>query len=166
MASQACRRLRNLSCARCLPLALALFVTVTRAVRLLDVTCAHESGLGSHAHEDTLNKLNERSVVFIGDSVSRYQYLELAYYVVHGVCPSRDAHPGKYILSELGWPDWDTYFRETSEQVTRATSKSISVERCFCRRAELSPGRAQELRTFRYNDFQVSPRDHNETNCK
>lgn len=122
---------------------------------LLDVKCANEAGVGSHAHEQTLDRLNGRSVVLLGDSVTRYQYLELAYYIVYGYCPSRETLPGQYILSEQGWESWDAFYKASSEQLTARTDKIVTSEHCFCSRAFLWPGRVHEARTFRYNDFEV-----------
>lgn len=39
----------------------------------LDRTCSDETGPGSLAHSHVLDRLNDKRVVFVGDSVTRYQ---------------------------------------------------------------------------------------------
>jgi hypothetical protein len=127
--------------------------------KLLERTCDKETGSGSLAHEHVLDRLNGRKLILIGDSVSRYQYLELAFYVLFGKCPDKDS--SNYILSErtystdLGTRDWAKFYAETSKQLNVKSTKFSSTETCFCARLSLSPGSVIEQRAFQYTDIQV-----------
>jgi hypothetical protein len=124
------------------------------ANELVKHVCAHETGTGSRAHENTIDRLSGRHLVFIGDSVSRYQYLALAYYVVTGKCA--DPNSAEYILSELSFSgSWETFYKRTSEMLTIENQKFRTTETCFCSRLALRPGKLVENRSFQYTDMQV-----------
>jgi hypothetical protein len=124
------------------------------ANELIKHVCAHETGMGSRAHENAIDRLSDRYLVFIGDSLSRYQYLALAYYLVTGKCA--DPSSGEYILSERSFDrNWPRFYKRTSEILTTQNQKFRTTETCFCSRIDLKPGKLVENRSFRYSDIQV-----------
>lgn len=101
--------------------------------------------------------------MFLGDSVQRYQYLELAYYVVYGRCPSR---AGKhFILAEVRDDNWTKFYQESSEQLNRSDDFYQSTEVCFCTRLALEPGLVHEQRLFQYSDLQARTSSNADWNC-
>ena len=51
------------------------------------------------------------SVVMVGDSLMRYQYLSLTFYLRHRQFPHPDAHPN-HVLLEKTWLSWHTFMHE------------------------------------------------------
>ena len=138
-------------------LCLCCFHGCVRAFTSTWTPCADEAGAGSLAHEHFLDRLNGRRIVFVGDSLSRYQYLELAYYAVYGLCP--DEHDPEYILSEASFnSDWTRFYHESSQLLTSNNSTFQTTETCFCSRSWLQPGSVNEQRVFQYSDVEVRTR--------
>ena len=81
------------------------------------------------------------------------QYLELAYYVVHGTCP--DEKSRRFLLMETKFkrystettPHWDVFHRMTSTQLNAQSHSWQSWETCFCNSEE----DRVEYRNFVYN---------------
>lgn len=121
--------------------------------------CSREAGTGSRSHERALDRLNGRRIVFVGDSVSRYQYLELAYFAIYGVCPDQKAAP-EYILSaySAGFHEetrWPSFYNSSTSQLNFKGDVRWSKETCFCARTDLAPGKVFENRAFEYQDSEV-----------
>jgi hypothetical protein len=119
--------------------------------------CRSERGPNSYSHEWTLNRLNGKKIMLIGDSVTRYQYLEFAYYVVYGKCPEQDKD---YVISEEWYDGWDDFFTKTSTVLSVDSPPIRTQETCLCAREELIPGRVSETRVFTYVDKQVMCHAH------
>ena len=119
-------------------------------MQLSERLCSLETGPESISYEWAVSRLNGRKIVLIGDSRVRFQYLELAYFIVHARCPDK-ASPS-YILEPKEWP---TFFKESTEQLNRRTEQYTAEETCLCRRLDLKPGQVSEQRVFSYSDFQV-----------
>lgn len=66
-------------------------------------------------------------LAFIGDSLSRYQYLSLAHFLRYGVFPDPAAHPN--FVMESTHKSWMDFFNDTN-------SALLPFERCDCFRAE------------------------------
>jgi hypothetical protein len=135
-----------------------LLARLSAAGNVFPRACAWEAGRGSRSHERALNRLNGRGIVFVGDSVSRYQYLELAYYVTHGKCPDKLAP--EYILSAYaaGFPEatrWISFYNSSTSQLNFKGDVRWSKETCFCARMDLLPGQVVENRAFEYQDIEV-----------
>lgn len=131
-------------------------VADARAAEVLRHGCAHEQGVGSRAHSNALDRLNGRKLVFVGDSISRYQYLELASYIVTGRCPAQNRTD--YILSERSWQQWPAFHRGSSDQLNTRSDTFRATETCFCTRERLLPGEVNEQRSFLYSDIEVRVR--------
>ena len=104
-------------------------------------------------HAWALDQLNGRTVVFIGDSRVRFQYLQLAYFVVHARCPDKTSPD--YILT-YGKHGFKTFFETSSRQLNSKTDSHSADETCICHRTELRPGKVEEHRVFTYSDIQVN----------
>ena len=63
---------RLLLCVVCLQL---LQRVCAEGFELLERLCANETGVGTFAHKHVLDRLNGRRIIFVGDSVTRYQVL-------------------------------------------------------------------------------------------
>jgi hypothetical protein len=126
---------------------------VCATVDLPGSLCKSETGPGSRQHQRALDILGGHVITFIGDSVTRYQYLELAYYLARGVCPADEDEQS--VTSEMQWGGWHAFYRGSSALLNHETDSGVSSETCFCTRAELAPGRVHELRSFRYDGAQV-----------
>ena len=118
--------------------------------------CSEEAGLSSSDHLRALDMLNGRFVVMVGDSVTRYQYLALAHYLVHGTC-AHDRDPDSDTLSlinEEGWNSWEAYFTATSAALTGVNEAVVSTETCIGTRINLDPG-LFEMRMLQIRGAQV-----------
>ena len=71
--------------------------------------------------------LRSKSIVFVGDSLTRYQYLALAFWVEHGKQPDGGENRKKSICNEWSWPDgsaemaskWAQFYSDTSALLQR-----------------------------------------------
>ncbi|KAJ3009904.1 hypothetical protein HKX48_007679 [Thoreauomyces humboldtii] len=87
--------------------------------------------------DELFQSLSNRRLVYIGDSLTRYQYLELTYYLETGLIPSTSNAStlvrGKWDpTNQLTWPDWDTFFQQTS-------ISHRGVSHCDCYRTKELP---------------------------
>jgi hypothetical protein len=130
-----------------------LLVTGKSILFDIGATCASEKGPHSIVHEHYLNRLDGKRIVFIGDSITRYQYLELAYYLTRGKCP--DPQDEGYILSEAKHASWRQFYKASSSALNLDADNFNSRELCLCSRTDLAPGKVMEERTFTYTDVQV-----------
>jgi hypothetical protein len=83
----------------------------------------------------------------------RYQYLELAYFLLHGVCPDST------MLDEHSYSSWKDFYNQTSAILDHSSYRVSSTEVCLCARAEgwpVVPGTVSEDRHFLYLDAEVS----------
>jgi hypothetical protein len=91
--------------------------------------------------------LKNLHIVFMGDSVSRYQYLSLAYYLRSGTWWDPATHPN--LVNEKTYGSWTDFYRRTSEEYA-------PYEQCDCFRPEpFNPTLTFENRYF------WDPRFHN-----
>lgn len=89
--------------------------------------------------------------------MSRYQYLELGYYAIYGLCPNQYAP--EYVLSESSFGgDWSNFYFRSSQILTVHNETVQATETCFCARAFLQPGSVNEQRMFQYTDVEVRTR--------
>lgn len=102
----------------------------------------------SDANFDYIRALSGKTIVIIGDSISRYQYLNLVYFIEYSAWPPEVGGEGKYNLpasvcneKESGWNNsFNTFFKGSNE-------KLLGHETCDCFR---SPGWVIENRQY-YN---------------
>jgi len=95
--------------------------------------------------------LNTTHVVFVGDSVSRYQYLALAYYLVHERVLNRSLVDNISFEKTFGshTTDWQRFFYFSSSVLTSSLPSLTTSEVCFCTRSQTNdPVRNREQRHF------------------
>lgn len=105
---------------------------------------ARGAGARSFSHADALALLANRSIVFIGDSITRYQYLNLAHFLTTGAWRG----PAPHNENEHAWASW-THFHEGT---TRRLNTGATHEICDCHRVqdETDPSRILERRYFKH----------------
>jgi len=92
--------------------------------------------------------LSNKTVTFVGDSLSRYQYLSLAHFLSLKQYMQRYADDGKPSLAlEYTWPSWAEFYTNSSQQLQQDTSDSTATETCDCHRVPGEP--FQMVREFR-----------------
>ncbi|KAI8921017.1 hypothetical protein DFJ77DRAFT_145805 [Powellomyces hirtus] len=88
-------------------------------------------------HEELLERLSGQTLHFIGDSVTRYQFNQLVYYLETGLIPHRDK-PETLIngthdpCNEKTWASWPKYYHGTTDYVKKSNKKSLTCD-CFRR---------------------------------
>lgn len=86
-------------------------------------------------------------IVFMGDSLTRYQYLDMAYFLSHnGTWISPDDIPN--MVNEKTHPNWNSFFNFTNIQLNVGSSS----ESCDCYRTEGVVGRMKQLENRYFND--------------
>lgn len=111
------------------------------------VRCASAAQSGETIEEgaakllDELSRFDNKHVVFVGDSVSRYQYLNMAYHLTHREAPNFQFFAGAF-LNHLQhqrrepkhnyFDGWTKYYNETN----RILQTNRSSEVCDCYRLE------------------------------
>lgn len=85
---------------------------------------------------------------------SRYQYLELAYYLTYGRCPDPEEEP--FILNQANFDSFQNFYKVSSELLNVRRSSLRSREVCLCVRLSLEPGDIEEQRSYVYEDDKVS----------
>lgn len=115
--------------------------------------CPDPYGEYSPDQERFIDALNGKKVVFIGDSITRYQYLELASFLTHGLCVNA-TDPGEhgYYLSHQGYSSWHEFYTKSSDALNFQSALLNTREMCLCARIKLAPGYATEHRTYTYHD--------------
>ena len=85
--------------------------------------------------------LRGRRIAFLGDSLTRYQYLNLVHFIARGSWYSESPA----FENERSWPSWAEFYKGTSARLTTSTSH----ESCDCFRPEdNNVARAVENRVF------------------
>ena len=85
--------------------------------------------------------LRGRRIAFMGDSLTRYQYLNLVHFIARGSWYSEPPT----LENERSWPSWAEFYKGTSARLTTSTSH----ESCDCFRPEdNNVGRSIENRVF------------------
>jgi len=77
-----------------------------------------------------LNKLKNKHVVFLGDSVTRYQYLNLAHHLLHGKAPEKPF----FFYHEAS--EWNSWFPDSNQRLQSDNGHEI----CDCWRGDPSKG--------------------------
>ena len=98
-------------------------------------------------HKGVRHCLRNRRIAFVGDSVTRYQYLNLAHFIAHGHW--RSGLPA--LEDETQWDSWAGFFNGSSARLTTETSQ----ESCDCFRPG-TPLLALENRVFTDRDLNLS----------
>lgn len=79
--------------------------------------------------------LSNSTITFVGDSLTRYQYLSLAHFLVHGRFIQRYADDNTSSLTnEKTWPSWPVFYSAGSQLLHVNTSNLTSTESCDCHR--------------------------------
>ena len=126
------------------------------AQELKTFRCSDEPGLNSAAQLQALDILNGRSIGMIGDSVTRYQYLALGHYLVHGTCAQDGNSVDQLsILNEDGWGSWNAVYKHGSAALTVDNEVVSSIELCFCNHEIFGPGRVTEMRALQINGANI-----------
>lgn len=101
-----------------------------------------QNKLNSTAAFGIRERFRNKHIVMIGDSLMRYQYLSLAYWIEHGKQPGDGlgsvAKHSKSICSEWSWPGgkqenkikWKAFYQDTNSMLRQ--------EKCDCYRDKLS----------------------------
>lgn len=76
--------------------------------------------------------LKKKKVIFIGDSLTRYQYLSFTHYLTFGQYPN----PSDNWANEREWPGWTEFYNGTN-RVLNSTPKSSEI--CDCYRNQNTP---------------------------
>ncbi|KAI8908670.1 hypothetical protein DFJ77DRAFT_472920 [Powellomyces hirtus] len=104
---------------------------------------------------ELLHRLKGQTVYFIGDSVTRYQYNQLVYYLETGIVPlpsnNETLIQNKYDpVNEHSWPDWTTFFEGTTNFARQGKLT------CDCyRRPEVSQNDIIENRYYHNGDVKL-----------
>jgi hypothetical protein len=83
---------------------LVCLIKVTTSVGL-DWILGAPGSINELSHAEVLSMLSDKELIIIGDSVTRYQYMNLANFLHTGQWVSRYPQPE----SEKHWQDWKTY---------------------------------------------------------
>lgn len=106
-----------------------------------------------NSHDQAMQALNGKRIYFVGDSITRYQYLELAYFAAHKRCP--DPTRPFYVLSEAWFNGWDDFYASVSAHLEVETETHRTSEISMASRILLRPLLVGEHRTFHYEDAKV-----------
>lgn len=89
-------------------------------------------------------------------STSRYQYLELAYYIVHGRCQDpKDPGDDGFILNLYTYKTIDDFLQRSPKAISRDTQEVYAKEFVFGSRVSMQHGYTKEDRAFVYIDQKV-----------
>lgn len=133
--------------------ALSLFLSwITCAGAESILRCLDEFG-PMNSHDEAIQALDGKRIYFVGDSITRYQYLELAYFAAHKRCP--DPTQPHYILSEAWFEGWNDFYANVSTQLEVNTETHRTSELSMATRITLRPLDVCEHRTFHYEDAKV-----------
>jgi hypothetical protein len=93
--------------------------------------------------------LANKTLLFIGDSISRYHYMSLAHLLAKGVYPQRYADDGAAnvcIMITEHYPTWADYFSKSSSQLASTSPALVATEECNCARPSPMDHRSHENR--------------------
>eukprot|EP00892_Ulva_mutabilis_P004682 jgi/Ulvmu1/2586/UM014_0037.1 len=130
-------------------LLLVLYVSSVTAESIL--RCVDEFG-PNNTHSRAMDALDGKRIFFVGDSITRYQYLELAYFAAHKRCP--DPLRPDYVLSESWYGGFNDFYAHASASLEVNTDTHRTSELSMATRIKLRPLRVCEHRTFHYEDAQ------------
>jgi hypothetical protein len=117
-------------------------------------------GSRSDYAEDPRHCLRNQRIVMVGDSLMRYQYMSLVYWVEHGKPPpdgvgggTKDNQEKHSVCNEWSWPgvgmdgdgDWNTFFRGTTKKLN---------DHCDCWHSQ--PISRVENRYYHSEEFNIS----------
>jgi hypothetical protein len=94
-----------------------------------------------------LNHLANKRIVFIGDSVTRYQYIALVYSLSTGHFLNTSLNPN--LVEEKTWTSWTEFYKRSTEML-------LPYEYCDCFRDSVHPNRQNENRYYFDNVRNVS----------
>lgn len=106
-----------------------------------------------NSHDEAIQALDGKRIFFVGDSITRYQYLELAYFAAHKRCP--DPTRPHYVLSEAWFKGWNDFYAKVSTHLEVETETHRTSELSMATRITLGPLHVCEHRTFHYEDSKV-----------
>lgn len=91
----------------------------------------------------------------------RYQYLELAYYIINGRCQDPD-NPGDngFILNLYTYPSINDFLKQSPKVITNDTPELFAKEYVFGARVSMQHGYTKEDRAFLYTDKQVRTQNY------
>lgn len=106
------------------------------------------------SHKSVIECLSGKDVVFLGDSVLRYQYLALAFFIAHGYTQ----HPygqgqEKSLTKWMGWGDWQKFYGAVPGVLTRNSTYGRSEALCNCKRLVQSVSSGD----YEYWEFKFTP---------
>jgi hypothetical protein len=83
--------------------------------------------------------LSNKTLTFVGDSLSRYQYLSLAYFLTHGRYMQRYGTDGinRTLAHEMTWANFTIFYSEGSKLLQRHSAAINVTEACDCYRIRL-----------------------------
>ena len=67
-----------------------------------------------YTHKQVLARLTDKVIVFVGDSVTRYQYLSLALFIETGQWPLLNGSDTSNPINEKSWGSWKDFFKGTN----------------------------------------------------
>lgn len=121
--------------------------TLSTLERLTESRCHTTAGLARTSGSTLSSK--RRSVVFIGDSVTRYQYLSFVFNLAFGRFPQDDDNWAE----EKKWDGWTEFYNGTNSILN---SLPFSEEICDCyRNDDTGLEEIIENRLFRFHDLSV-----------
>jgi hypothetical protein len=95
--------------------------------------------------------LANRSLTFVGDSLSRYQYVSLAHFLSHGQYMQRYADDGApSLVIERIWPNFKVLYHDGSKMLQHQDAAATATEHCDCHRIALDAS-VREDRTMTIN---------------
>lgn len=105
--------------------------------------------------------LTNKTLVFVGGSLSRYQYVNMAFFL------SRKKHMQRYdgspsLVNEKEWSSWEDYYINGSRLLLHADESGSASEECDCHRANLD-ATTREFRLLTVNITRLGSQPHNGT---
>jgi hypothetical protein len=102
--------------------------------------------------------LANRTLTFVGDSVSRYQYLSMAHFLARGKYIQRYADDGApSLVIERMWPNFTVFYNTGSRMLQHKDASASATEHCDCHRLNLDTT-TREDRTLTVNVSELAGR--------
>jgi hypothetical protein len=105
--------------------------------------------LAEKSYKAIINTLKGQTIVLIGDSLTRYQYLSLVYFLEYGVWSTEkiSGFDGRHVINEKQWGSWNDYYNQTNHFLR-------GRETCDClRNLPFKYKEAYENRLYENNEF-------------
>jgi hypothetical protein len=102
---------------------------------------------------DARTCLANKTLLFVGDSITRYQYLSFVHFLAKSVYPQRwgdEPHPN--MCMEKQFESWADFFANTSHALTNEAPMLATEEACNCFRSEKS----MDNGTYEHRHFRLS----------